>query len=140
MNTLRQTLITITSTLIIASFINACSDIGQSSQVPDLQEDELAKEEVFDQILANQDLFNDFMNEMMQHQQSMNWMMDHNQMMQHMFSTENMKNMMEHNSGMRDHMMQGWMNMMRQDTSIYNQMNHMMGRGHMDMGMSHMHQ
>lgn len=103
----------------------------------DLKNNPQLKEEVFSQILTDRDLFSDFMHAMMQNQESMEWMMDQHQMMQHMYSADHMQKMTEKNPDMRKPMMQGWMKMMKQDTAVYNQMQHMMQQQHMESG--HMH-
>jgi hypothetical protein len=122
--------------LLLTTLIIACSNTGNSSDNIDLTKNSQLKEQAFDQILNNQDLFNDFMDHMMKNQQSMQWMMGQNQMMQYMFNPDHMQFMMQQNSGMRQHMMEGWMNTMQQDSSIYNQMYQMMQQHHMGSGMN----
>jgi hypothetical protein len=126
--------------LIFTTLVIACANTQESSKDNDMLKNQQLKEEAFHQILNNQELFNDFMNQMRQNHQSMQWMMSQNQMMQYMYNPENMQYMMQQNPNMRQHMLQGWMNTMQQDTSIYNQMYHMMQQHHMGSGMGMMHQ
>lgn len=134
MKNLRQVLTSLSGCILLTALVTGCANPEYGSSDIDLTANEEARNQVFQQILDNQELFDEFMNEMMQHEQSMQRMMNHDQMTQHMYNSENMHSMMQQNPEMRDHMMQEWMNLMNQDTSYYNQMNHMMDEGHMGMG------
>ena len=141
MRKLNQIIMSALMGLLFTLGVIACANTQDSSKDIDLTKDTQLKEQAFNQILNNRELFNDFMNQMMQNHQSMQWMMGQNQMMQYMYNPENMQYMMQQNPGMSQHMMQGWMNTMQQDTSLYSQMyemmqQHPMGAG-MGMGMMH---
>lgn len=139
MKRINQIFMSILMGLLFTTLIISCSNTGDSSSDDiDLTSDNQLKEQVFDQILNNQDLLNDLMNQMMQNQQSMQWMMGNSQMMQYMYNPQHMQYMMQQNQGMRQHMMQSWMNTMKQDTSVYNDMYHMMQQNHMEDGMGMM--
>jgi hypothetical protein len=140
MKTLRKIITIVLVGMLFTSLMIACANTQDSSKDIDLTKDQQLKEQAFNQILNNRELFNDFMNQMMQNNQAMQWMMGQNQMMQYMYNPENMQYMMGQNPNIRQHMMQGWLNTMQQDTSIYNQMYHMMQQYHMGSGMGMMHQ
>lgn len=142
MKRLNQIIMSILIGLLFTIGVIACANTQDSAKDIDLTKDQQLKEQAFHQILNNRELFNDFMNQMMQNHQSMQWMMGQNQMMQYMYNPENMQYMMQQNPGIRQHMMQGWINTMQRDTSLYSQMYHTMQQHPMGtgMGMGMMHQ
>jgi len=140
MKRLNQIIMSVLMGLLFTLGVISCANTQDSSKDIDLTKNHQLKEQTFNQILNNRELFNDFMNQMMENHQAMQWMMGQNQMMQYMYNPENMQDMLQQNPNIRQHMMQGWLNTMQQDTSIYNQMYHMMQQYHMGSGMGMMHQ
>ena len=91
-----------------------------------LSENEELREDVYQQILNDKKIFDEFMDEMRENEQSMGWMMENRPMMQRAYGNPQMNDMMRSFPDMRHSMMQSMMNMMQQDTAIFNQMHRMM--------------
>lgn len=141
MKRINQIIISVLMGLLFTTLVIACANTQDSAKDIDLTKDQQLKDQIFHQILNNRELFNDFMNQMMDNHQSMQWMMGYNQMIRYMYNPDHMQYMMQQNPNMREHMMQGWMNTLQQDTSLYSQMyqmmqQHPMGTG-THMGMMH---
>ncbi len=120
-------------TALIAIAFAGCSGSTTSNSNIDLSNNQQQKEEAFQQIINNEKLFDEFMNQTMDNTRSMHWMMENQQFMNNMFTDENLDYIMEHNTGLDNHMMNNMMNRINRDTTTARKWNNMMsGRNPMN--------
>jgi|GEM_PF-2545783 len=129
--TMRVWAFSLTALLVIV-FAGCSGNISSNTNI-DLPNNQQQKEEAFQQIINNEKLFNEFMNQTMDNTSSMHWMMENRQFMNNMFTDENLDYIMEHNTGVDNHMMNNMMNRINRDTTTARKWNNMMsGRNPMN--------
>lgn len=129
--TIRVWAFSLTALLVIV--VAGCSGNSSSNANIDLSNNQQQKEEAFQQIINNEKLFIEFMNQTMDNTRSMHWMMENRQFMNNMFKDENLDYIMEHNTGVDNHMMNNMMNRINRDTTTARRWNNMMsGRNPMN--------
>ena len=120
-------------TALLVIVFASCSGNNSSNTNIDLPNNQQQKEEAFQQIINNEKLFNEFMNQTMDNTSSMHWMMENPQFMNNMFKDENLDYIMEHHTGVDNHMMNNIMNRITRDTTTARKWNNMMsGRNPMN--------
>jgi hypothetical protein len=102
---------------LFAGFFMACD----REQDVDLKEDEVVRQDVYNQILNDEELFNEFIDQMRNSSRSMDWMMANRPMMRNMYSHRQVQTMMQQDPEVLDTLMQGMMSNMPRDTTRMHQ-------------------
>ncbi|MBR9998363.1 MAG: hypothetical protein KFF73_05295 [Cyclobacteriaceae bacterium] len=92
-----------------------------SSLEINLKNNEQIKNEVFRVLLNDRKLFNDLLDGMTRNPQTINWIMDHRRIRQELYNPDHMHRMMMLEPERNKEMMLGLINMIKQDSTVYNQ-------------------